>query len=317
VESKRKSLIYIERKRIPVPIDLVTAGSEALREKAAAIEYFRAIRAGKKPPVLKGKNGKPLKKQSFEFSAYNSDAIKDALKDLFNGKCAYCESEILSITVGDIEHYRPKGEIVDPETKKKITPGYYWLACDWDNLLLSCNNCNRKTTQEITDKEGEEEVMGKGNQFPLAEGGIRCLNDDEDVQVVEKESRLLLNPCIDDPEEHLQYLENGAVQAKQVNGKASLKGETSIKVFALYRKPLADKRQELFKAIQLHITELMEIRDDITDPRFKNDAARQATLDQRLQRKLAVLKEYQDEKKVFSAIAKQIITPFLKENNLI
>jgi phosphoenolpyruvate-protein kinase (PTS system EI component) len=36
--------------------------------------------------------------------------------------------------------------------------------------------------------------MGKGNQFPILKGGNRCLDENKDVDEIEKESRLLLNP---------------------------------------------------------------------------------------------------------------------------
>jgi uncharacterized protein (TIGR02646 family) len=66
---------------------------------------------------------------------------------MFHGKCAYCESSILHIDYGDIEHFRPKGLAT-----------YRRLIFDWDNLLLSCGPCN-----------GSE---FKGSKFPdRAEGG--------------------------------------------------------------------------------------------------------------------------------------------------
>ncbi|AYB31662.1 retron system putative HNH endonuclease [Chryseolinea soli] len=309
-------MIFIDRNRIPVPQELTDPQGTAQKEKAEAIAWFTAIKKGKAPiPPVKKKTPASKPKTTFEFKAYNSKDIKRALKDLFYGKCAYCETKITTVTVGDIEHFRPKGEIID-EQKKKLIPGYYWLAYDWNNLLLSCNNCNRKTTQETAN--GNEEGMGKGNQFPLLEHKYRCLDDTKDVTALEEEGRLLLNPCIDHPEEHLLYLENGAIQAKVLKtGEVSKKAESSIQVYALYRKPLVDDRLELFQAIKFQISEMKEIFDDMIEATEKNDMARLNKLEGRMKRKIAFLQKYENDKSSYSALAKQVITPFLKENGLI
>src|SRR5262245_40081226 len=75
------------------------------------------------------------------------------LLKLFNGKCAYCETDIESNQPGDVEHFRPKGRVVDeefepirinhPKWGEMDHPGYFWLAYEWDNLFPSCIDCNR------------------------------------------------------------------------------------------------------------------------------------------------------------------------------
>jgi uncharacterized protein (TIGR02646 family) len=60
---------------------------------------------------------------------YNQPAVKAALVDETKAKCAYCESKILHIDYGDIEHIIPK-------RKHPIT------AFEWDNLTLACGVCN-------------------------------------------------------------------------------------------------------------------------------------------------------------------------------
>ncbi len=73
---------------------------------------------------------------------YQHESIKNTLKgaDMFRGKCAYCESFILHIDYGHIEHYRPKSV-------------YPILTFEWDNLLLACGVCNGK--------------QFKGDKFPM------------------------------------------------------------------------------------------------------------------------------------------------------
>ena len=80
---------------------------------------------------------------------------------------------------------------------------------------------------------------------------------------------------------------------------------------------MVEKREELFKAIQRHIAELKEIFDDIAEAKIRNDVEKVPKLYQRLDRKVAILNEYQEDKKMHAALARQIIRPFLKENNLI
>lgn len=60
---------------------------------------------------------------------YNHTQIKQALLQMFNGKCSFCESYIENVDFGDIEHFKPKSKF--PE-----------LAVAWENLLLSCKKCN-------------------------------------------------------------------------------------------------------------------------------------------------------------------------------
>jgi uncharacterized protein (TIGR02646 family) len=86
---------------------------------------------------------------------YRHKQIKDALVEMFRGKCAYCESSITHIDYGHIEHYKPKA-----------LPAYYDLAVEWKNLLLACGRCN-----------GTE---NKGVKFPLAVEGGPLVNPTED-----------------------------------------------------------------------------------------------------------------------------------------
>lgn len=60
---------------------------------------------------------------------YNQPDVKAAAtRDSFS-KCIYCESKVLHVSFGDIEHIKPK----------KTYPEF---AYDWDNLGLVCTKCN-------------------------------------------------------------------------------------------------------------------------------------------------------------------------------
>jgi len=84
---------------------------------------------------LENKNtGKHIKSDCYKI-------IREDLEIIYHSKCAYCEKD-LSDTDKPIEHYRPKSECKEFETKKEKN-GYFWLAYSWNNLLLSCTQCNR------------------------------------------------------------------------------------------------------------------------------------------------------------------------------
>ncbi|MFT4533974.1 MAG: hypothetical protein ACI9P5_001326 [Saprospiraceae bacterium] len=78
----------------------------------------------------------------------------------------------------DFEHCRPKSNVMESPDH----PGYWWLVNEWDNLLIACANCNRRSWS----KDG---VSGKANRFPLK---------DEAKHIESQFSRLdnLFNPFV-------------------------------------------------------------------------------------------------------------------------
>ncbi len=119
----------IQVNRTPVPPILTRKANKWLTD------YLNAINTYKLKP--NAANKKIKNKTEIK---YNHHHIKTALKDMFAGKCAYCESHIMHIDYGHIEHYKPKSLFPNECFK-------------WENLLLGCSICN-----------GPEY---KGNHFPL------------------------------------------------------------------------------------------------------------------------------------------------------
>lgn len=66
-----------------------------------------------------------------EKTRYRHPQIKAALIQETSGKCAYCESKLLHIHHGDVEHIMPKS--LDPSK-----------TVEWENLTLACEVCNQK-----------------------------------------------------------------------------------------------------------------------------------------------------------------------------
>jgi uncharacterized protein (TIGR02646 family) len=89
-------------------------------------------------------------------SKYRHSQIKQALIQMFGGKCAYCESRITHVDYGHIEHFQPKAGM----------NGHPELTFEWSNLLLACGICN-----------GPE---FKGERFPSHREGGPLVNPCQD-----------------------------------------------------------------------------------------------------------------------------------------
>lgn len=95
----------------------------------------------------------------------------------FNNKCWYSEAAD-SVSPDHVDHFRPKGRIRDADTKE-TKEGYWWLAFDWRNYVISGHLINTK----------------KGDLFPLVHGN-RCDCDDE--AKLQLECPVLIDPRKDE-----------------------------------------------------------------------------------------------------------------------
>lgn len=234
-------------------------------------ETLKAIAYYADPNNFNG-NRKLTDKKGPSFSVYRNAALKEILKSITHGKCAYCEVDFLSNSRADVEHFRPKGainEFSNEQDEKLIYPGYYWLAADWDNLLWSCQLCNRKNKLGEALTPDQVKSIGKKNRFPVDPPEKR-IRDHNDQISEEYQSALLIHPYFDNPEKHLRYFLDkekrsfGVVTPVLVeNDQPDPKAKASIPTFALNRTDLVAKRAEegitlqfLFKSI----IDKMEIR---------------------------------------------------------
>ena len=223
-------MIYRDRSSIPIPHSCNGQGSESDLESQEAANFYRNYQAGDK---------------SFNFKVYKNNDIKQSLEGLFKGKCAYCETFYLHIHPTDIEHYRPKGRIKKEEIKGYISPGYWWLAADWNNLLPSCIDCNRRRKYQT---QSGEVLLGKADHFPINPNSNNVrLKDSED-----NETPLLINPCTEEPLEHLTFVavyEKPIVIPLNVSGISKLKANASIKYYGLNRPKLIEERAKRYKEL--------------------------------------------------------------------
>jgi uncharacterized protein (TIGR02646 family) len=137
---------------------------------------------------------------------YRRSDIKKKLMEMFNNKCAYCESKITHVDYGHIEHYRPKSRW--PE-----------FTFSWDNLFLACGICN-----------GPEH---KGDRFPEASAGGP-----------------IVNPCEDEPSDHLEFRFDPVTTIASVYGKTS-RGEVTEKLLGLNRPDLRIHRSKFLKKLSV------------------------------------------------------------------
>lgn len=291
-------MIFIDRRKVAKPSILDKVGQDGRTETQRAIAYYSPFDPTKDP---------------FKYKLYSDASVKEALIQLFKGKCAYCESTFLHVYSGDVEHFRPKGEIEGALPNSK--PGYYWLAADWDNLLLSCRNCNQKLTHSIYG-DAAKKTMGKMNQFPLTAPGqhVRIHTNPQGI-APEEPYRLLLNPCIDNPELHLEYGDEGVIRPKKNQfGIPSILGKTSIDVFVLQRVQLVQARERVLIDIQAQMQRVLEATDNFNRHFGDVDPALRFYFEKIMQRELERLKSFLNPDEQFVAMARQVIGDFFREN---
>ena len=204
----------------------------------------------------------------------------------------------------DVEHWRPKGMIIE-EDGLKVWPGYYWLAANWDNLLPSCIDCNRERYQRLM-PNGELEPLGKGNRFPLRDPTKQAKAPDEESG----EDPLLLHPCQDDPDEHLEFTVQAVVRPKlQSDRQPSPKGRASIDVYALNRAGLVHERLQVLRLIQQRIKIIQRLSRVLAlsdlGPRAR------VVVEDLLSHEMAALRQFERAERPFCLMARQVIGRFI------
>lgn len=135
-------------------------------------------------------------------------------------KCCFCEAKLTHISYGDVEHYRPKAAYKQADSEPLTSPGYYWLAYTWDNLLLSCTLCNQQY---------------KKNLFPLQNPTDRARSHNDNIAA---ETPLLLNPTFSNPQDFIGFR---AEIPYALN--SNLHGKTTIAALGLDRENLNERRR--------------------------------------------------------------------------
>ena len=249
--------------------------------------------------------------------------MKAALYNLFNNNCAYCESRISGNQTGDVEHFRPKGSIKNPD-EDPLRPGYYWLAADWNNLFLSCQSCNTARKEPELDEQGNwviaSEATGKKDQFPLSDPTRHLRNHNENL-ADEEPLRLLIDPCQDQPEDFFSYKDDGSIlpKADDETSHAYRMAAASIRVFDLKRPGLVQRRRE-------HYLDMLNAWKDVDDVgRFVEgyeDAepavqsflqSMKSTMQDNIDRNATTLIACIDDDQVFAGFCRYVLSDFVGE----
>lgn len=142
-----------------------------------------------------------------ELTGEDRAQIRDALLQMQNNRCAYCESTISdspkSNDRGHIEHFCRKASAFFPE-----------LMFEWNNLFYSCPN---------------EDTCGH--------------NKDKTVKNKEQ-NMLLIHPCNDNPEDFFVFESNGRIAVKSnLNELQKKRAEFTIEAFNLNNSDLVEARK--------------------------------------------------------------------------
>lgn len=277
-------MIRRDRQSVSEPTALAASGSPAAAERVKATSYYSQL---------------PMPATNIEFEVYSHASVREALGQLFAMKCAYCEGVTQGMFPFDVEHFRPKGRIIEGDGTL-VFPGYWWLAAEWSNLLPSCIDCNRARYHHVP---GEEKFkFGKENMFPLHPQSVRASSPGEEIN----EHPLLLDPCFDDPATHLtfNFSQEGlngvscAAEPLEVLG-SSERAKASIQVYGLNRPGLIDERGKrvlLLAAALKHLQRLWVIAKDSSSPETANKIIEECRVELR-----AMIRSYLNPKAPYAA----------------
>ncbi len=241
-------MIRVERGRCPASLD--GPDSPGGKERVRAATHF----------------GNPATQaQNFPFRAYGRRDVRAALRQMFDLKCAYCETAYAAGGPLTVEHYRPKGGFDLPNGSRQV-PGYWWLGSTWTNLLPSCTDCN---SERGHDYDGTRIKTGKANQFPLTDEAGRATRPGEEAS----EKPLLLDPTVDDPDEHLEFIDEGVVRAARVTNSESGRGRRTIEVLGLRRPDLVTIRFAHLKKVDAAIKRFRSAHNEL-DRSFTRSSVR-------------------------------------------
>lgn len=153
----------------------------------------------------------------FDDTPLREAAVTHALTELFDGRCAFCSSPFDRQLVP--HRFRPAQAAVASDGA--VQRGHYFrLAYEWFNLYPACTACS----------------AAQGAKFPVARNRMPLGVPWEELR---DEDALLLDPCADDPEQHLVYLPSGEVVAP------GERGRVTVDVFALNRSELVGARRQV------------------------------------------------------------------------
>jgi energy-coupling factor transporter ATP-binding protein EcfA2 len=185
-------------------------------------DFFRSPRFIEATIKLEESFKNDRRQERLRFDDKFNREIKEYLMHIFHGKCVYCETKLGVSDSGILDSFRPRSGARGLDKAKYASSHYWWLYHEWDNMMLSCSTCGVKYKRDFFPLEDEN------LRAPIGAKGVELLN----------ERAMLIDPCLENPEEHLLFSEDGVVSA------LTPKGQVTIEVLGLNRQPLQDKRKK-------------------------------------------------------------------------
>lgn len=289
-------MIFVARSQCPASLALDNPDSAASKELAAFVADW--VDHQRLP-------------QSKAYKAYSGADVRAALTDLFAGKCAYCESPVSGSSQTDIEHYRPKGGVTEAAKAGIDHPGYWWLAMDWNNLVLSCMHCNQERRQLILDpamteeeiraaiERNDQQTTGKKNAFPT-QGNSWVTSYDGNLG---DETPLLIDPTAIDPEPLFHWVVAGFLSTIKPNNDEP-RADMTIKVLGLNRRYLTEARAQTLN----HLVVLGDaIRAGLEDFRGAQTEGEAAIALRAVKRDLAAVRDMGIASRPYSGLARAFL----------
>jgi uncharacterized protein (TIGR02646 family) len=229
-------MIHVDRSVVSMPA--VLDSKEAEGERARAAEFFAP---GGRKTVQKFQ-------ERYEVNWTLLRETRPALEELFRHKCAFCESPDTKANPLDVGHFRPVGEIIDPlahepssqsssassSAARSSRTGYWWLTYEWENLYLICRACAERSRVvfPVVGRRASVDVRGPDLQH---------------------EKPLLIDPCVDRPDEFLTFMTTGlpgVVSARDQSQANAFRAQVTIETYELNRQELVGQRAAAMKALR-------------------------------------------------------------------
>lgn len=215
-------MIYLERPGPPAH----------LMESGVAQKWHLEILQWAKKAVENQHELPPKIKLPFQERDFGLELEKFARR-AFAQKCVYCET----VQQGEnsnfrLFYYRPFPNEVGLKNRQKALH-YLWLSWQWPNMYLACPSCYNQ-------------YLNNARPFPIKNQlahPAMCKSYEELFQITwlnETEQPLILDPCYDNPVDHIQYaLKEDCVDLKGLSDR----GEITISVLHLNREVLRHARR--------------------------------------------------------------------------
>ncbi|MBS7253350.1 AAA family ATPase [Flavobacterium branchiicola] len=208
--------------------------------RAVAPDLFLSSRFAEAKAELQENFHKNNRQERVRFDDKFNREIKKYLMYTFHEKCVYCETKLGVSDSGILDSFRPKSGARGLDKAKYAPSHYWWLYHEWDNMMLSCSTCGVKYKRDF---------------FPLEDENLRARTGAKGAELL-NERALLIDPCQEDPEEHLSFSQDGAVNA------LTPKGQVTIEVLGLNRQPLQEKRKNAAQELVFKLNLLKSKRFD-------------------------------------------------------